>query len=352
MLSLRSRCSHFAGVYSWCLELFIPLKQRKFTGDTKMSLMRNRQPNGKGFSILQRHSPIPDSHQPNAGAVGGDTRPIEFRNYDYFPVNHTWTVVDNGHAVQFSATFPTGKIPTVRGGGLLDSYALTQFHFHWGSDDSRGSEHVVEGKRYPLELHIVHQKTTDDDINAGQDSTGLAVIGILFDLAGPADPPNAFLEEITYAIEVTLEPNRTTRMTLAAFNMAHLLSDSPDYYRYLGSLTTPPCSEAVVWSIMKTTMKITEKQLKTFRGLHEKPNDAVDLLEDNYRPLQSLNGRVIRAFSDSYTTSRVIGLSTIPPLTDKPQQVARTTSNAEQIASLFSRAFFVVFFGLIPATVF
>ncbi|OWA53817.1 putative Carbonic anhydrase 2 [Hypsibius exemplaris] len=201
-------------------------------------------------------------------------KPLRFSNYHEHPVDNTWTILDNGHSVQFNATFPAGKTPTITTDRNNDSFALTQFHFHWGSDDSRGSEHVVDGKRYPLELHLVHQKTTEDAAAAGKDTTGLAVVAVMFSLAGPKDHPNIFLNMITEALEQAKPvPDKPITRKLSFLNLA------------------------VLWTIMKPMLKISEKQINIFRHLHGKADDPKDLLEDNFRPIQDVHGRIIKAYS-------------------------------------------------------
>ena len=69
---------------------------------------------------------------------------------------------------------------TLSGGPLIDTYEIFQLHFHWGKDDTRGSEHTLDGKEFPLELHIVHtRKGVDDVMNT---KWGLSVTGFFFEI--------------------------------------------------------------------------------------------------------------------------------------------------------------------------
>jgi len=69
-------------------------------------------------------------------------------------------VLNNGHSLKATFQSGPGKIPSISGGGLPGNrFEFAQMHFHWGKRDDMGSEHVVNGSSYPLELHLVHFNT-------------------------------------------------------------------------------------------------------------------------------------------------------------------------------------------------
>ncbi|KAJ8312846.1 hypothetical protein KUTeg_010219 [Tegillarca granosa] len=140
---------------------------------------------------------------------------------------------NNGHTVEVDLT---GRPIAIRGGGLEGIYRVKQFHFHWGATDRRGSEHEINGYHYPMEMHIVHYATRFGNYEAAQSQRdGLAVLA--FFLSGDTIP-------------------------LDSFPLASILPrNMRDFYRYRGSLTTPPCYESVVWTIFKTPEEISEFQL-------------------------------------------------------------------------------------------
>jgi hypothetical protein len=79
---------------------------------------------------------------------------------------------------------PNDQKPSFTGGGFTDTYVFQQLHFHWGSDDSIGSEHTVNGKSYPGELHLVHYNSKYGDYKSAlKHSDGLAVLGVLFQVS-------------------------------------------------------------------------------------------------------------------------------------------------------------------------
>ncbi|OQV25818.1 putative Carbonic anhydrase 6 [Hypsibius exemplaris] len=224
-------------------------------------------------------------------------------DYDDTPVDDLWSVINNGHAVQFSGFFRT---PPQIHGTVMGKYIFQQMHFHWGSNSSVGSEHIINGKTYPLEVHMVHRRKNDTDEEAQKDDVGLAVLAVLFEVAKTREPPNRHMEDIIAAVRKVAIPGVAVNATLPYFALQELIPDNPSFYRYLGSLTTPPCSEVVVWSVMKESLKITETQLNVFRSLLKNLAQTANaqasapvpvalgrdlLLLNNHRPIQPLFDR-------------------------------------------------------------
>jgi len=100
-------------------------------------------------------------------------------------------VVNNGHSLKLSPPSAlSSNVPTMSGASLKDKYVFAQFHLHWGNISSQGSEHLVDGEAYPLEIHLVHYNSKYPDIGASlEHEDGLAVLGIFFTLS-PEDNPD------------------------------------------------------------------------------------------------------------------------------------------------------------------
>jgi carbonic anhydrase len=163
-------------------------------------------------------------------------------------------VVNNGHTIQVNYEAGNG----ISMDGM--QFELKQFHFH------SPSENQIDGKSFPLEAHLVH---ADKD---GQ----LAVVSVVFDL-GPANP--------AVGAAWGQMPKTEGKAALPAKVSANgLLPADRDYYRYNGSLTTPPCTEGVRWVVMKRPMTISKEQLEAFK---------TTLGFDNNRPVQPVNARPI-----------------------------------------------------------
>lgn len=185
-----------------------------------------------------------------AMAVKADLAPVAVQ---WNPVRLT-AVVNNGHTIQVGT--PGGGHITLDG----SRYDLLQFHFH------HMSEHTLAGKQFPLEVHFVHQAAGGD---------GLAVIGVFF--ADGAE--NATLAPIWQAM-----PGRKgVASTGATIDPAALLPASRTAFRYAGSLTTPPCSEIVSWTVFAEPLTASAGQVAAFAKLF--PN--------NFRPVQPRNRRFL-----------------------------------------------------------
>lgn len=171
----------------------------------------------------------------------------------YGPTNAT--ILNNGHAIVVG--LEVGESITFNG----DTYNALQFHFH------SPSEHTLDGEHPPLEMHIVHANA------AG----ALAVVGILFDL-GNANP---FLDPLIAGLAGVA----TDAHALGTVDLAGLVTADTPFVTYHGSLTTPPCTEGVSWFVSTDRLTISAEQLA---AIH-------DVVGDNARPLQDLNGRTFVA---------------------------------------------------------
>lgn len=207
--------------------------------------------------------------------------------------NLTMELSNNGHTAVVGVT---GDVST-RGGALPDTYNLVQFHFHWGDVNTEGSEHEVDGKQYPLEVHFVHFANLQGNISHAVDKDeGLAVLGFFFEIT---ESDNEALTSLVSSLEqVKYKDDHTT---LTPFKLDTLFGyDLENYWRYSGSLTTPGCFESVIWTVFKEPVGISESQLEAFRGLMENKNGtAIDnetedeFISENFRPVQDLNGRKV-----------------------------------------------------------
>ncbi|XP_059152088.1 carbonic anhydrase 1-like [Physella acuta] len=148
----------------------------------------------------------------------------------------------------------------IKEGGLPTSYKLDQFHFHWGADDDRGSENSLDNITFPMEVHIVHrQHSLNSFRNAASYPSGLAVIGVFFKVVAE---DNEKLNR--HLLQYFSKVNQSGQATLIpTFALSEILPDinNLDYYRFDGSLTTPPCYESVIWSVATEFIPISESQV-------------------------------------------------------------------------------------------
>ncbi|KAM6451784.1 putative carbonic anhydrase 5 [Liasis olivaceus] len=148
---------------------------------------------------------------------------------------------------------------TISSNGLRTTYYLQDFHFHWGTEDSDGSEHTINGQRYSMELHLVHTKNNMSIEEALKDPEGVAVLALFMKKSrkyAQANPWN------TLANLFKKIPEKGDTWDLnGEFSVGGLLSmaDVSHYYSYKGSLTTPDCEEVVTWIIFPDPIEVSER---------------------------------------------------------------------------------------------
>jgi len=198
------------------------------------------------------------------------------------------TVKNNGHTAQLDviATLP-GDVGILSGGHLAGEYQILQLHFHWGADDTKGSEHTLDGRMFPLEMHIVHKKVGEPDFLSVPG--GLAVTGFFFEVDAADNPA---IEPLVDVLKNVMKPDEKFDMSGSTFKITDLIAGVPGttYSTYSGSLTTPGCMEIVNWINFLKPIKISAGQLAKFRTLKDNDNDDI---VDNFRPVQPLNDRLV-----------------------------------------------------------
>ncbi|NXX73568.1 CAH14 anhydrase, partial [Urocolius indicus] len=212
--------------------------------------------------------------------------PLRPLGYDEQPPGLSLT--NNGHTAVLALP------PSLRLQGLHRSFAAAQLHFHWGRPGSAGAEHLLDGHRAPAEMHVVHYDAElyGNASQAQHHAGGLAVLGVLLEVG--AEPHPAYdnilrhLGSVRYAGQTTAIPS---------FSIQDLLPPRLDlYYRYNGSLTTPPCSQGVLWTLFQQPVSISPGQLEQLQGALYATAEAEpepQPLVDNYRVPQELNQRLV-----------------------------------------------------------
>lgn len=163
------------------------------------------------------------------------------------------------------------------GGGLIGKYHFVNFHLHWGDCNRYGSEHQINGYRYPAEAHFVHRNSSNGQI---------AVLGFFLTLSDEGSH-----EWNQYAQMSNRLSNLGDRQT-CQFNLSRLMQETDgEFFRYMGSLTTPPCTEGIIWTIFSREIPIREESLEVLRQ---------KITRKNFRSIQSLNDRrVFRNYQHS-----------------------------------------------------
>ncbi|MCA3693685.1 carbonic anhydrase [Aquidulcibacter sp.] len=163
-----------------------------------------------------------------------------------------WSVVNNGHTIQVEGK--DGGYATIDG----ERFDLIQFHFH------TPSEHTIDGRNYPMEVHFVHKNAEGR----------LAVIGVLM-MPGGENP--------LFSTIMEKAPKDEGSASLGMIEQRGMIAPIDGVYRYQGSLTTPPCSETVLWTVLSTPILVSQKDVEAFQALFPM----------NARPIQPVNRRYV-----------------------------------------------------------
>ena len=226
-------------------------KDKKWTygGKTGPDKWSTLEPGFAECKLGQFQSPI---DIPDANTRKGDFPSMLF-NYKPSPLK----VVDTGYTIQVD--YAPGSAFSIND----KRYELVQFQFH------KPSEQKIDGKVHEMDVHLVHRS---------QDGK-LAVIAVLLD----SGKENALIK--TLMNNLPKEKGKQTVVENATINAVDLLPDTKGYYRFAGSLTTPPCSEDVTWFVLKKPVQVSADSIARFGRAYPM----------NARPVQPVNGRDIEA---------------------------------------------------------
>jgi carbonic anhydrase len=147
-------------------------------------------------------------------------------------------VTNNGHTFQINAD--KGSSLKIEG----KRFDLLQFHFH------TPSEHTLDGKAFPLELHLVHEAA----------DKSLAVIGVLMTEGTTNTVLGRFWDRLPKS-----QGEVDSGVTIDVKDLLPRATD--DYFTYSGSLTTPPCTESVRWIVLKQPSQLSKSQIATFKAV-------------------------------------------------------------------------------------
>ncbi|OFY95115.1 MAG: carbonate dehydratase [Bacteroidetes bacterium RIFCSPLOWO2_12_FULL_31_6] len=165
-------------------------------------------------------------------------------------------VLNNGHTIQYNVD--KGDFITYN----EEKFDLAQIHFH------SPAEHTINGVRYPIEIHLVHKNANNQ----------LAVFSVMAQ-EGESNKTFEFLESY---LPVAKDETKTVD---ASCDLNLNLPKDKKYFYYVGSLTTPPCTEGVNWFVFNSTITISVEQVKKLQEL---------MPINNYRPENPLNGRIVK----------------------------------------------------------
>ncbi|MCX7898100.1 MAG: carbonic anhydrase family protein [Rhodocyclaceae bacterium] len=185
------------------------------------------------------------------GAIRVDLEPIKF---DYKPTQ--FRITDTGHTIEVEVA--SGNTLTLTG----KTYELQRIHFH------RPSEERIQGKAFEMSAHFVHQSYEGD----------FAIVAVLMEKGSEHPQVQTLWNYMPLEVGMGVEPPGVV------IDLAKLLPERREYYTYMGSLTTPPCSEGVLWLVLKQPIAVSPEQIAIFARLYPM----------NARPVQPTHGRLIK----------------------------------------------------------
>ncbi|XP_031462238.1 receptor-type tyrosine-protein phosphatase gamma [Phasianus colchicus] len=267
--------------------------------------------------------------------VGDEYQELQLDGFDNESSNKTW-MKNTGKTVAILLKDDY----FVSGAGLPGRFKAEKVEFHWGqSNGSAGSEHSINGKRFPVEMQIYFYNPDDFDSfgTAVLENREVGAMAVFFQVS---QRDNSALDPIIHGLKGVVHHEKET--FLDPFVLRDLLPTSlGSYYRYTGSLTTPPCSEIVEWIVFRKPVPISYHQLEAFYSIFTTEQQdhvkSVEYLRNNFRPQQSLNNRKVSksavkdAWSQDMTDILENPLGTeaskacsTPPVNMKVQPVNRT----------------------------
>jgi len=219
-----------------------------YTGHNDPSHWGNISPKYRECSQGKNQSPINITAQ---DSVHANLKSIGF-TYN----TNSNSVINNGHTVQVN--IDQGSNISIDN----KSFELKQFHFH------TPSENEIGGKHFPLEAHFVHVDKNGD----------ISVVAVMF----KEGATNQALENIWK--NLPLKEGEKIALSLSSQQINAILPADKSYYRFSGSLTTPPCTEGVRWFLLKKPVSISKEQVEKFLNTMNHPNN---------RPIQNINAREV-----------------------------------------------------------
>ncbi|KAM5280290.1 receptor-type tyrosine-protein phosphatase gamma isoform 2-T2 [Ctenodactylus gundi] len=271
----------------------VQIRRRKASGDAYWAYSGAYGPEHwvtSSVSCGGRHqSPIDilDHH----ARVGEEYQELQLDGFDNESSNKTW-MKNTGKTVAILLKDDY----FVSGAGLPGRFKAEKVEFHWGhSNGSAGSEHSINGRRFPVEMQIFFYNPDDFESfqTAISENRIIGAMAVFFQVS-PRD--NSALDPIIHGLKGVVHHEKET--FLDPFVLRDLLPASlGSYYRYTGSLTTPPCSEIVEWIVFRKPVPISYHQLEAFYSIFTTEQQdhvkSVEYLRNNFRPQQALNDRVV-----------------------------------------------------------
>nr|XP_036218309.1 carbonic anhydrase 1-like [Bactrocera oleae] len=199
----------------------------------------------------------------------------------------TAELINNGYTIFIRLTYVDDH-PAISGGPLNEKFIYEQLYFHWMGNDTFDSEDRTSTAFFPAELHMVFRNGKYPTLaKAAKESNGVAVLAYNYMVT----KSSSFLyDPLMEIIENVVRPGAVAKFRSPVKLWGFITSEINHYYTYTGSLTTPPCSEDVIWIDFKYPIYISEKQIELFRKIYTV--DKTPMIY-SYRPLLPFNNNTV-----------------------------------------------------------
>ncbi|KAB1222578.1 Bifunctional monodehydroascorbate reductase and carbonic anhydrase nectarin-3 [Morella rubra] len=188
---------------------------------------------------------------------------------DYSPANAT--LINHGFNIAITFDEHVGVL-------VADGKNFTLKNVHWHSP----SEHRIEGEQFPLELHLVH-KAADGNFS---------VVSTLYRYGDPDPFLYKLKDKLDELGKESCSADEEAHIPLGVLQTKYMRRNTRKYYRYFGSLTTPPCTEHIMWNILGKVRSISKDQVEALRA------PLWSTCKNNSRPIQPLSGRHIELYDE------------------------------------------------------
>uniref|UniRef100_A0A7N4NT41 Receptor-type tyrosine-protein phosphatase gamma n=1 Tax=Sarcophilus harrisii TaxID=9305 RepID=A0A7N4NT41_SARHA len=271
----------------------VQIRRRKASGDPYWAYSGTYGPEHWVTSSMScgGHHQSPIDIVDQQARVGDEYQELQLDGFDNESSNKTW-MKNTGKTVAILLKDDY----FISGAGLPGRFKAEKVEFHWGhSNGSAGSEHSINGRRFPVEMQIYFYNPDDFDSfqTAISENRIIGAMAVFFQVSQRDNPA---LDPIIHGLKGVVHHEKET--FLDPFVLRDLLPASlGSYYRYTGSLTTPPCSEIVEWIVFRRPVPISYHQMEAFYSIFTTEQQdhvkSVEYLRNNFRPQQNLNDRVV-----------------------------------------------------------
>ncbi|CAF4440468.1 unnamed protein product [Rotaria sp. Silwood2] len=218
-----------------------------------------------------------------------------FAPFDFsstYNLTHTFNVLNNGHTIVGTYNGNESSPFKLTGGGLNGTFEFSSVHLHWGENSRSGSEHQVNGIKHAGEIHFVHINPETKQIavlgifmESNRNTSTNETIHIRKRRNNIYDTDNITINEWEKYFATAANLNEINNSAVLNLNLASLMGKNlNDFWRYEGSLTTPPCTEGIIWTVFKTPITFNENEIDSFRK---------NISLENYRSPQALYNRMV-----------------------------------------------------------